>query len=175
MLVFDQLLFDLLLSNQILLEQLRQTLIIIALLGSGLIAGVFFAFSTFVMNALTRLSPREGITAMQSINITVLNRWFLGVFLGTAIVCFLLLVWSLLFWNREGSEYSLAGSMFYLIGCLMVTGVFNVPRNEILAQIVASAVESESFWRKYVSEWTSWNHVRTIASLLAMTCFAIEF
>jgi uncharacterized membrane protein len=33
-------------------------------LGCGLVAGVFFAFSTFVMNALARLQPREGIAAI---------------------------------------------------------------------------------------------------------------
>ncbi|MEH2408541.1 anthrone oxygenase family protein [Nostoc sp.] len=59
-------------------------------LGCGLIAGVFFAFSTFVMNALARLQPAQGITAMQSINITVINPLFMAVFLGTAAACILL-------------------------------------------------------------------------------------
>jgi uncharacterized membrane protein len=53
-------------------------------LGSGLMAGVFFAFSTFVMRALARRPFAEGIEAMQEINRTVLNPWFLGVFFGTA-------------------------------------------------------------------------------------------
>ena len=46
-------------------------------------AGVFFAFSTFVMQALARLQPAQGTEAMQAINRTVLNPWFPGVFLGT--------------------------------------------------------------------------------------------
>jgi len=61
-----------------------------AALGSGLIAGVFFAFSTFVMPALARLAPAQGVAAMQAINVAVLNRWFLGVFVGTAAACLLL-------------------------------------------------------------------------------------
>jgi uncharacterized membrane protein len=36
-------------------------------LGCGLNAGVFFAFSSFVMKALARLQPAQGIVAMQSI------------------------------------------------------------------------------------------------------------
>ena len=32
-------------------------------LGCELVAGVFFAFSTFVMTALKRLKPEEGIAA----------------------------------------------------------------------------------------------------------------
>ena len=56
-------------------------------LGCGLVAGVFFAFSTFVMRALERRPAPEAIAAMQSINVAVLNPWFLGVFVGTALVC----------------------------------------------------------------------------------------
>ena len=37
-------------------------------LGSGLMAGVFFAFSTFVMRALARRPFAEGIGAMQELN-----------------------------------------------------------------------------------------------------------
>ncbi len=48
-------------------------MILFCALGSALVAGVFFAFSTFVMKALGRLQPEQGIAAMQSINVTVLN------------------------------------------------------------------------------------------------------
>jgi uncharacterized membrane protein len=36
------------------------------------------------MSALARLQPSQGIAAMQSINITVINPWFMAAFLGTA-------------------------------------------------------------------------------------------
>jgi uncharacterized membrane protein len=62
----------------------RHPLTLVAALGCGLIAGVFFAFSTFVMSALARLQPAQGIAAFQAINITVYNPWFMGTFLGTA-------------------------------------------------------------------------------------------
>ena len=153
------------------LDQLHFVLVFFALLGSGLIAGVFFAFSTFVMNALSRLPSGEGIAVMQSINISVLNRWFLGVFLGTAVVCILLLVWSLFLWDQMGSGYLIAGSALYLFGSLMVTGIFNIPKNEALAKVDALAAGSESLWCNYVEVWTTWNHVRTIASFLAAACF----
>ena len=48
------------------------TLILLSALGSGLVAGIFFAFSTFVMSALGRLAPEQGILAMQTINVTEL-------------------------------------------------------------------------------------------------------
>ena len=65
---------------------------LLAALGCGLMAGVFFAFSAFVMNALARLPAAAGIAAMQSINITVINPLFMTVFLGTAANCKLLCI-----------------------------------------------------------------------------------
>ncbi|WP_290889540.1 hypothetical protein [Fischerella sp.] len=80
-----------------------------AALGCGLIAGVFFAFSTFVMSALARLQPAQGIAAFQSINITVYNPWFMGTFLGTAVACLFLAVSSLLKWQQPGAAYHCSG------------------------------------------------------------------
>jgi len=56
----------------------------VSALGCGLIAGVFFAFSTFVMKALAGLPTAQGIAAMQSVNVAVLNGWFFSAFFGTA-------------------------------------------------------------------------------------------
>ena len=50
--------------------------------GAGLVGGVFFAFSAFVMKALAELPAAQGIQAMQRINVVVLNPLFLGVFVG---------------------------------------------------------------------------------------------
>ena len=66
-----------------------------AALGCGLIAGVFWAFSNFVMPALACLPPRQGMAAMQAINLAVLNRRFLGVLLGTGLACLVLAVGAL--------------------------------------------------------------------------------
>ena len=60
------------------LDDVFSALTLCAALGCGLMAGVFFAFSAFIMKALTRLPPRDGIAAMQSMNVAVLNPWFLG-------------------------------------------------------------------------------------------------
>lgn len=64
------------------IDALLYLLTLLSALGCGLIAGVFLAFSAFIMKALTRVAPAQGILAMQSINIVVINPWFLGVFFG---------------------------------------------------------------------------------------------
>src|SRR5699024_3882947 len=74
-------------------------LLVVTALGCGLVAGIFFAFSNFVIQALGRLPPAQGIAAMQSINVTVLNRWFLLTFVGTAAASVLVIVAALLRWG----------------------------------------------------------------------------
>ena len=60
--------------------------IVTAALGSGLIAGLFFAFSTFIMKALALRPPAEGMAAMVSIDRVILRSLFMPVFFGTALL-----------------------------------------------------------------------------------------
>jgi uncharacterized membrane protein len=148
---------------------------LLSALGCGLNAGVFFAFSTFVMKALGNLPPAQGIAAMQSINGAVINPWFLTPFLGTAAVCVFVTMASLAQWQDPRVVYWLAGSVLYFVGTFLVTMLFNVPRNNALAVVVPSSPESGKLWVSYLSTWTVWNHVRTIAALAAATSFVIAF
>ncbi|MDN5698593.1 MAG: hypothetical protein L0G70_11570, partial [Rubrobacter sp.] len=54
-----------------------------AALGCGLVAGVFFAFSSFVMAALKRLPAAEGVAAMQAINALAVTPMLMAGFFGT--------------------------------------------------------------------------------------------
>lgn len=146
---------------------------LLSALGCGLIAGVFFAFSSFVMNALAQLPSTQGIAAMQSINITVINPSFMTAFLGTAAACLFLAISSLFKWHQPSAPYLLFGSLLYLIGTLGVTMVFNVPLNEALAKVEPGSTEGENLWVSYLTNWTLWNHVRTVAALGAAALLAI--
>jgi uncharacterized membrane protein len=148
-------------------------LTLVSALGCGLIAGVFFAFSAFVMKALASLPPAQGIAAMQSINVAVLNTLFLGTFLGTAVVCIILAAFSLFSWHKTGTGYLLTGSALYLIGTVFVTGMFNVPRNEALAAVDPAGANAAQLWAGYVTGWTAWNHVRTVAALAAAALLTV--
>jgi uncharacterized membrane protein len=154
-------------------DQLLFALTLLAALGCGLIGGVFFAFSAFVMKALARLPPSQGIAAMQSINIAVLNPSFLGAFLGTAVICVVALIFSLLRWHERGAIYLLVGGTLYLVGTLLVTMVCNVPKNDVLASVAPADPGAASVWAGYIASWTAWNHVRTAASLAAAASFSI--
>src|SRR5690349_16402719 len=119
--------------------------ILLVCLGAGLIAGVFFAFSAFVMKALARLPAEQGIRAMQQINVVVLNPLFLGVFVGTAVLSIVCAVMSFFLWAVPKSLLILVAAICYGAGSLGVTAAFNVPRNERLARLDAGSREAGEY------------------------------
>lgn len=151
---------------------LLEIAVLAAALGSGLVAGAFFAFSTFVMGALGRLPAAQGIAAMQSINVVVINRWFLGLFLGTALLCIGVMAAAVM-GGTPALPWLVAGGLCYLIGTLFVTIAFNIPRNDALARVAATSAEGETLWRNYLVTWTAWNTVRTVAALVAAAAFTV--
>jgi uncharacterized membrane protein len=116
-------------------DPLLFALTLAAALGCGLMAGLFFAFSVAVMKALGRLPSAEGIGAMQSINVAIINPLFLAVFFGTAAAWVLVMIASLLRWHDPDTVYLLIGGVLYLVGTFLVTLVFNVPKNNALASV----------------------------------------
>ncbi|PXX38699.1 DUF1772 domain-containing protein [Undibacterium pigrum] len=149
------------------------SLVFVSALGGGLMAGFFFAFSVLVMKALSALSPAQGISAMQSINIVVINPWFMTPFLGMAVLSGVLITMVIFRWQETNSAYVFAGGLLYLLGTLGVTIAFNVPRNEALAAVVPDSTEAARLWAGYLTEWTRWNHVRTIAALASSVALTI--
>ena len=143
----------------------------IAALGSGLVAGVLFGFSTFIMPGLGRLSAAEATRAMQSINITAITPLFMGALFGTAAVCAAAMVGVAVDWDSSYGVYVLVGGALYLIGVIGVTMAANVPRNNVLAAVDSTGPDAERVWSTYLREWTAWNHVRTVAPLIAAGLF----
>lgn len=147
--------------------------VVIALLGAALVGGVFFAFSSFVMKALARVPSAEGIAAMQSINVVVLNPSFLGVFMGTTVISVLVAALAIKGWATPSAPYFLAGALLYVVGTFLVTGFGNVPMNDQLAAVSASDPEAVSIWEDYLDRWTLLNTIRTGAAAAASLMFTL--
>jgi uncharacterized membrane protein len=119
--------------------------------GCGLIAGVYFAFSTFIMTSFARIAPAAGIAAMNAINLDIVKSVFMPLFSGTTLAAAILAGLAVFRWSGPGS----------------------VPLNDALAAADPSSAEGASLWARYIGDWTFWNHVRLIASIGASVLFII--
>jgi len=155
------------------MDQLVSIVGVVALLGSALVGGVFFAFSSFIMKALARVPSAEGIGAMQSINVVVLNSSFLGVFIGTTVLSLGAGGLALAGWGRPSASFFLAGAICYLVGTFGVTGLGNIPLNNQLAAVSATDPAARVVWQHYLGRWTMWNHVRTAAAMAAALLYTL--
>lgn len=154
--------------------ELLDWLLILSTLGSGMMAGLFVSFSTFIMKALASLKPAEGMKAMQAINRVIIRPSFLIVFMGTGVIliltCFVTSTQHQVFW------YLLVATISYVVACLASTIAFNVPLNNRLDSFNSDQPEGLDFWEYYLTRWTQWNHVRSAACLLStlLTGFSLS-
>jgi len=139
-----------------------------AALSSGLLAGVYFAFSGFIMKAFDKLETAQSVTAMNAINEIILRSVFMLVFFGSTIISMLLIVVAFANWDDAGAGPALIAGIVYFAGMFVCTVVFNVPLNDTLLKLDPTSDNVQQGWSHYLKNWTRWNHLRTISSLL--TC-----
>lgn len=140
-------------------------------IGCGLLGGLYFAFSTFIMTSLGRIGQVAGISAMNAINVDIVRSLFMPFFLGTTLASAALAGLAILRWGEPGALAMMVGGITYVIGMFVVTMVFNVPLNNALAAVDASSANATLLWARYLKEWTFWNHVRTVACTGATALF----
>ena len=131
---------------------------------TGVVGGIFLAFSDFIMPGFGKASPEAGREAMQVINTQVYRSLFLVMLMGLGPVVFALGVWAV--W--AGSVIVLAGAALYLFAVLGVTMVGNVPMNKRLDR----GPDAAPYWPQYQRAWTRLNHLRSLGSVVAAACFA---
>jgi uncharacterized membrane protein len=148
---------------------LVSSLLWVSAIGCGLVAGLFFAFSTFILQAFDRLGPERAAEAMNAINARIVRSLFMPLFLGTTLTSAALAAAGLSRAGAPGGGMMLAGGAIYAIGMFGVTMAFNVPLNNALA--AARGADVARTWPHYFRRWTLWNHIRTLASTLGCALF----
>lgn len=150
------------------MSPLFYALLQITILAYALIGGVFLAFSDFIMRALARTGGAGGFDAMQVINREVFRWVFMALFLGLAPMSLLISAYGAIHVGGGPGMLMLLAGLIYLIGCFGVTVRCNVPMNETLAGMEASAEITRAYWTDtYLPRWTFWNSVRTLACGIA--------
>lgn len=151
-----------------------RTLTIICAVGAAMAAGAFFTFSTFTMKGLKRLPPAQGAAAMQSINKEAPTPLFMLLLFGTGAACLVLGIYAALHLPDSVSVYQLIGCALYIVGVVLVTAVYHVPRNNKLDGLDPNSSEGIAYWATYLKEWVSMNHVRTITPLVAAILLTVS-
>jgi uncharacterized membrane protein len=141
-------------------------------LGAGLVAGVYFAFSTFVMRGLREVPPATGMAAMQSINKAAPNPLFVFALVGTGLGCVVLGVVAATRWRDPAAPWALAGAALYVVS-LGLTIAYHIPRNDALERVDPTSAGASARWSRYLAEWVPWNHVRTLAALAGAVAMTI--
>lgn len=131
----------------------------IATLGSGLLGGLYLAFSVAVMPAFAARPAGESTAAMQELNRAIVNPVFVLLFTGTALAC-LLTAGSPLVTGGDGSGWRVAGGLVGLLGFVSTVAV-NIPLNNRLDR------DGVAVWAQFLAQWVPWNHVRALTSLVA--------
>ncbi|SDI33529.1 chryseobasin maturation helper ChrI [Chryseobacterium jejuense] len=144
-------------------------LLIITVVLTALIAGLFYAYSCSVVLGLGKLSDAEYLKAMQNINREILNPIFFMSFMGAAI----LLPVSTFFLRGEQPVFIflLLATLAYLIGVFGVTMVGNVPMNDQLDQFDISGSTAEAIKQmrdNFENRWNFLNNIRTAFSVISI-------
>ncbi|MFD3507174.1 DUF1772 domain-containing protein [Nocardia sp. NPDC058666] len=146
----------------------RMATMVLALLSTGLVAGVFFAYAISVMPALARTSDRTLIEVMQKVNIVILNPWFMFAFMGT--VGFTALAAVLHLGSDQRATLIWIGVAVALnVIAFAVTAGMNVPLNEALdaAGDPSSMADAAAVRANYEAAWVRWNIVRAVLNTAA--------
>jgi uncharacterized membrane protein len=152
-------------------ETLVTILLWFSAIGCGVLAGLYFAFSAFIMKALGRIGQVQGVAAMNSINSTILQSLFMPLFFGTTLTSLALAAIAVIRWGETGSSMMFAAGSIYVLGMFVCTMLFNVPLNNVLAAADPNGTDAALVWARYVREWTRWNHVRTLTSIAASVLY----
>ncbi|TKT75801.1 anthrone oxygenase family protein [Aquamicrobium sp. LC103] len=155
------------------LERPLIPLTFVAAIGSGVVAGIFFAFSSFVMPAFGRVPAESGMAVMNAVNITVYNPGFMVLFMGTAAASLLLAFGSYVWWDNFDGKLILLAALTYLVLCAGVTFAVNVPLNDALAAADQGSQQQADLWVRILNDWTFWNHVRTAAALVSAIALTV--
>lgn len=151
-------------------------ILIITTVFSGLMAGLFYAWSISVTPGLAKINDGSYLLAFQSMNRAIISPLFAVVFFGLVI---LLPVLSYLSFQTSISNqfwYIIFATILYFIGIIGVTIGGNVPLNNALEalQIESMTLEQmEEFRKGFENKWNRLNHIRTISSFLTFLMLVI--
>ncbi|GAA1295020.1 membrane protein [Planotetraspora silvatica] len=144
---------------------LRDLALFAATMATGLMAGLFYAFTIAVMPGLAASDDRTYVVAMRRINIAIQNGWF-----GIAFAGSLLLTLAAALLHLGEPELPWLGAAFVSYGLVLVlTFSVNIPLNVALDKVdeAGRAAEHAAARERFETKWVRWNLARTLLNVAA--------
>jgi uncharacterized membrane protein len=151
---------------------MSEELLAVALLATGLQAGVYYAFGVAVVPGLLRGGPRTHVEAFQNINGAIVRPAFLVTFLGAPLLSAAAALAELAAGRPAG--WALAAAGLNVAG-LAVTATRNIPLNRRLdaAGPPAALPDPAATVTAFAGPWRRWNAARGVASTLSAGCLLL--
>ena len=150
----------------------------LAILLTGLMAGIFFTWSNAVKPGIGKLSDIEYLRALQSMNRVILNNAFKIIFLGAIIAVALVPIFYFNLYPKNIFWLFVFTLVIYWIGVFGVTVSGNIPLNEILDKTNLESITSEEIktLRKSIEvKWNNFNLIRCISSGITFILLIVSF
>ncbi|MDA8972717.1 DUF1772 domain-containing protein [Saprospiraceae bacterium] len=144
-----------------------------AILLTGLMAGIFFTWSNAVKPGIGKLSDLEYLRALQSMNRVILNKAFIGIFLGAVIAVALVPIFHFKLSPDNIFWILILALVTYWIGVFGITVFGNIPLNEILDKINLESIALEEIKALRTSTEVKWNNLNLIRSISSGLTFAL--
>jgi uncharacterized membrane protein len=157
------------------MDIVRGGTLFVATMLTGLIAGLFYAWSVSVMPGLARTDDRTYVGALQGMNRAILNGWFFLTFMGAVIVTAVAALLHLSGQSRGVLLWIVIGLVLY-IAVLVITFRVNVPLNNELDRANLNQLANPAELRaRFESIWVRWNVIRALLNTAAFAslCYAL--
>lgn len=143
--------------------------LLVGTLSTGLVAGLFLAFSIAVMPGLARTDDRTFVAAMQAINAAILNPLFLTLFVAPLA---LLVVAAI----AGPARWWVVAALVLYVANVAITRAGNIPLNDALlaAGSPAGTPDRPAGWEAaraaFEAPWNRLHLVRTLALVASFAC-----
>lgn len=147
------------------------TALYIAILLTGLSAGLFYAWQVSVIPGTKLVKDSTYIETMQKINRAIINPPFMLTFLGSLLIQTISVF---LYWNTGVSLwFILAGTLMYGAGTVMVTVLGNVPLNDALDELYLNDLSKEKISKERQEYEIPWNRLHLIRTGFSVFSFML--
>ena len=155
---------------------MKTLIIIVAILSTGLMAGIFFTWTNAVKPGIGTLDDMTYMKAFQAMNRLILNPLFYIVFILPVLTISISTYMSFGSTKLYVFELFLLSTLLYVLGVFLITIIGNIPLNELLENTdleKISLTELSDLRGKIENKWNNFNLIRTVSSFISFLLLVI--